>query len=194
MWRFFHCHAGCKWCWFCKFLAMVCIYDFNFSHCYVMVICILPYEQMFRYSQAGTPVVKVKTSYNSEAYTFSLNIRYTKKTSTFGFSFLMGWFEGMLALDLFVVVFNMFDGDIFAVKRYRQLQDNQSRNPSSFLLQWVCLIPPARKFLFLVFITTGLCNLFQTVINQSTLQSLEWPRLFRTSLSCFLFELCKSIF
>ncbi|WVZ26360.1 hypothetical protein V8G54_004904 [Vigna mungo] len=35
---------------------------------------VLTYKQMFRYSQAGTPVVKVSTSYNSEGHTFSLKI------------------------------------------------------------------------------------------------------------------------
>jgi len=45
---------------------------------------------MDRYSQAGTPVVKVNTSYNPEGHTFSLKIRYMN----FNFSFLSDWIEG----------------------------------------------------------------------------------------------------
>ena len=35
------------------------------------------WNKIYRYSQAGTPVVKVSSSYNAEARTYSLKFRYT---------------------------------------------------------------------------------------------------------------------
>ncbi|XLS51914.1 hypothetical protein HN51_012591 [Arachis hypogaea] len=50
--------------WF-VFLILTCFLHFHVNF-------ILTYQQTCRYSQAGTPSVKVNTSYNSEAHTFSL--------------------------------------------------------------------------------------------------------------------------
>jgi len=66
---------------------VVCILGFLFQH---YADFILIGQLMDRYSQAGTPVVKVNTSYNPEGHTFSLKIRYMN----FNFSFLSDWIEG----------------------------------------------------------------------------------------------------
>jgi hypothetical protein len=67
---------------------VVCIVGFLFQHFYANFILID--QLMDRYSQAGTPVVKVNTSYNPEGHTFSLKIRYTN----FNFLFLSDWVKG----------------------------------------------------------------------------------------------------
>ena len=58
---------------------------------------------MHRYSQAGTPLVKVNSSYNPEAHTFSLKFRYTSFMFSLlfldwvvyrnlGFDYIFQWF------------------------------------------------------------------------------------------------------
>jgi aminopeptidase N len=60
---------------FANFLLWLVFWVFFSS--IVMLISYLTDQLFYRYSQAGTPVVKVNTSYNAEGHTFTLKIRYT---------------------------------------------------------------------------------------------------------------------
>ena len=69
---------------FANFLLWFVFFPSNSLHFFTHFALI--YQLLCRYSQAGTPVVKVNTSYNPEAHTFSLKFRYT--SVNFHFSFL----------------------------------------------------------------------------------------------------------
>lgn len=82
MWRIFCCNARCKWCRFLQFLTVVC--TCLYFLCWFIISVYLFTSMLmlwfvikinFRYSKAGTPTVKVTSSYNAEARTYSLRFR-----------------------------------------------------------------------------------------------------------------------